>query len=178
VRELRSRGLSAANLQHMTVRMSNKGHINIGWSYKPGEIITAQMNGFYAAAVTLLDGDAFIDQYAEARLADPAILALIPRISIVHDAELDREGPSKRHAVRIEAVRTDGTILTTCTEQRRGSAEHPRTVDEVEQKFRRLAGDVLPARSINAVLEMVAGLEWNSDIGGLTSLVTSAASGG
>ncbi|HKF93791.1 MAG TPA: hypothetical protein VKB96_04150, partial [Gammaproteobacteria bacterium] len=66
VRELRSRGLTAANLQRMTVRMSNKGHSNIGWPYSPGEVITAQMNGFYAAAVTLLDGDAFIDQYAEA----------------------------------------------------------------------------------------------------------------
>jgi aconitate decarboxylase len=109
VRELRSRGLTAANLHHMTVRMSNKGHINIGGPYKPGEVITAQMNGFYAAAVTLLDGDAFIDQYAEARLADPAILALIPKISIVHDPELDRGGAGKRHAVGIKAVQSDGT---------------------------------------------------------------------
>ena len=63
--ELRSRGLTAANLQRLTVRMSKKGHINIGWPYKPGEVITAQMNGSYAAAVALLDGDAFIDQYSE-----------------------------------------------------------------------------------------------------------------
>jgi len=102
------------------------------------------------AAVTLLDGDAFIDQYAEARLADPDILALIPRISIVHDPELDRGGASKRHAVGIEAVQSDGTVLTTFAEQRRGSAEHPLSVDEVEQKFRRLVQDVLPARGGDA----------------------------
>jgi aconitate decarboxylase len=175
VRELRNRGLTAANLQRMTVRMSNKGHINIAWPYKPGEVITAQMNGFYAAAVALLDGDAFIDQYAEARLADPDILALIPRISIVHDPDLDLGGASKRHAVGIEAVQSDGTVLTTFTEQRRGSAEHPLSIDEVEQKFRRLARDVLSTRSSDAVIEMVGGLESKPDLGDLVSLITSAA---
>src|ERR1700731_957988 len=82
-----------------------------GWPYQPGEVMTAQMNGFYAAAVTLLDGDAFVDQYAAARLADPAILALIAKISIVHDPGLDRGGAGKRHAVGIEALQADGTVL-------------------------------------------------------------------
>src|SRR5215208_5122408 len=171
VRELRSRGLTAANLQRMTVRMSNKGHINIAWPYKPGEVITAQMNGFYAAAVVLLDGDAFIDQYAESRLADPDILALIPRISIVHDPDLDLGGASKRHAVGIEAVQSDGTVLTTFAEQRRGSAEHPLSVDEVQQKFRRLVKDVLPARGGDALIEMLGGLESRRDLGELMSLI-------
>ena len=26
--------------------MSKKGHLNIGFAYKPGEVIGAQMNGF------------------------------------------------------------------------------------------------------------------------------------
>jgi 2-methylcitrate dehydratase PrpD len=175
VRELRSRGLTATNLQRMTVRMSKKGHINIGWPYKLGEVITAQMNGFYAAAVALLDGDAFVEQYAQARLADPAILALMPRISIVHDPELDRGGAGKRHAVGIEAVRSDGTVLTTFAEQRRGSAEHPLSVHEVEQKFRRLVKDVLPARRSDALIEIVVGLESKPDLDEFTSLISTAA---
>ena len=111
VLELRSRGLSVDNLERLTVRMSKKGHINIGWPYRPGEVITAQMNGSYAAAVALIDGDAFIDQFDESRLADPAILALMPRIGFLHDPELDRGGATKRHAVRIEALRKDGSVL-------------------------------------------------------------------
>jgi aconitate decarboxylase len=174
VRELRSRGLTAANLQHMTVRMSKKGHLNIGWPYKPGEVITAQMNGFYAAAVTLLDGDAFVDQYAQVRLADPQILALIQRISIVHDPQLDHGGASKRHAVGIEAVRADGTVLTTFAEQRRGSAEHPLNVQEVERKFRRLAQDVLPVRHCDAVIEIVDCLDLKPDIDQMTSMITAS----
>ena len=88
--------------------MSKKGYINIGWPYRPDEVITAQMNGSYAAAVALLDGDAFIDQYDERRLADPAILALLPRIEFIHDPELDLGGAAKRHAVKIDAKMIDG----------------------------------------------------------------------
>jgi 2-methylcitrate dehydratase PrpD len=96
VRELRARGLNAANLARLTVRTSKKTHINIAWPYKPGEVIAAQMNGPYSAAVTLIDGDAFIDQYDERRLADPAILGLMSRIEFVHDPELDK-APRRRN---------------------------------------------------------------------------------
>ena len=61
VLELRRRGLSHDNFDRMTVRMSRKGHLNIGFPYRPGEVITAQMNGFYAASVALLDGEAFLE---------------------------------------------------------------------------------------------------------------------
>jgi hypothetical protein len=46
---LRRRGLSPNNLDRMTVGMSRKGHLNIGWPYRLGEVIAAQMNGSYAA---------------------------------------------------------------------------------------------------------------------------------
>ena len=105
VLELRSRGLTPDNLAHLTVRMSRKGHLNIGCPYRPGEVIAAQMNGAYAAAVTLLDGAAFIDQYDPSRLADPNILAIMPKIEIVHDPEIDKGGAGKRHTVKIDAER-------------------------------------------------------------------------
>jgi aconitate decarboxylase len=175
VRELRSRGLSAENLERLTVRMSKKGHINIGWRYQPGELITAQMNGSYAAAVTLIDGDAFIDQYDERRLADPAILALMPRIEFRHDPELDRGGAGKRHAVKIEALRKDGTALETAVEQRRGSADHPLGLNEVERKFRRLAAAALRDRDIEDLINIVAGIERESNLDRLTRMIATAA---
>ena len=126
VRELRSRGLDAENLERLTVRMSKKGHINIGWPYRPGEVITAQMNGSYAAAVTLIDGDAFIDQYDERRLSDPAILALMPRIEL-RPRSGTRPRAARRNATPSGSRRSKETaaVLSTEIEQRRGSAEHP-----------------------------------------------------
>jgi len=146
--------------------------LNIGWPYRPGEILTAQMNGYYAAAVALLDGDAFIDQYAPVRLADPEILALLPRIDIVHDPDLDRGGAAKRHAVRIDAVRNDGSALTAFVEQRRGSAEHPLAKTEVEQKFRRLATASLTDPAIDELIGIVSRLETQPDLKRLAELIT------
>jgi aconitate decarboxylase len=171
VLELRSRGLSVENLQRLTVWMSRKGHLNIGWPYRPDEVITAQMNGSYAAAVALIDGDAFIDQFNEERLSDPAILALMPRITFMHDPELDRGGATKRHAVRIEALRRDGSVLSTEIEQRRGSPNRPLGIGEVEQKFRRLAGVVLSPRDIEDVMGLVATIQRKNHLEKLVSLI-------
>jgi aconitate decarboxylase len=171
VLELRSHGLSVENLERLTVWTSRKGHLNIGWPYRPAEVITAQMNGSYAAAVALIDGDAFIDQFNESRLSDPAILALMPRITFVHDPELDRGGATKRHAVRIEAVRRDGSVLSTEIEQRRGSPNHALGIGEVEQKFRRLAGVVLSPRDTEDVMGVVATIERENHLEKLVSLI-------
>jgi aconitate decarboxylase len=151
--------------------MSKKGHINIGWPYRPGEVMTAQMNGSYAAAVTLIDGDAFIDQYDTPRLSDPAILALMPRIDFVHEPELDRGGAPKRHAVRIEALRKDGSILSIEIEQRRGSAEHPLNAATVEQKFRRLAAVALPPQDVEDLMRLIGAVEREVRLDRLTGLV-------
>jgi aconitate decarboxylase len=176
VRELRARGLDAGNLAHLTVRVSKKSHLNIGWPYHPGDTIAAQMNGSYAAAVTLVDGDAFIDQYDQRRLGDPAILALMPRIDFVHDPELDLGGAAKRHAIKIEAVRNDGSVLSTTIEQRRGSADHPLTTAEIEQKFRRLASTALPQPVVEELIGIIGTVEHEETLHRLTSLIASRAS--
>jgi 2-methylcitrate dehydratase PrpD len=175
VLELRRRGLSPNNLDRMTVRMSRKGHLNIGWPYRPGEVIAAQMNGSYAAAVALLDGEAFIDQYAEARLSDPRILALIRRIDIRHDPALDRGGAAKRHAVTIDAVRKDGGSLSTTVEQRHGSADRPLSRDEVRMKFRRLAAATLPPSETEELIGLAETIERQPDVSRLATLIAAAA---
>jgi len=171
VRELRARGLDAGNLARLTVRVSKKSHLNIGWPYQPGDTIAAQMNGSYAAAVMLIDGDAFIDQYHERRLADPGILALMPRINFVHDPELDLGGAAKRHAIKMEAVRNDGSVLSTTIEQRRGSVDHPLTSAEIERKFRRLAATALPGPAVDELIGIVDALEREVTLNRLMSLI-------
>jgi aconitate decarboxylase len=171
VLDLRRRGLTADNLVRLTIRMSKKGQVNVGWPYQPGEVIAAQMNGYYIAAVTLLDGDAFIEQFAPARLADPSILNLLPRIDIVHDPELDLGGAVRRHAVHVAANLTDGRSLSTYVEQRRGSADHPLSSTETEQKFKRLASTSLSVSGIDEIMDVVRQIERLSDVRRLTALL-------
>ena len=171
VLELRRRGLTADNLSRLTIGMSNKGRVNVGWPYQPGDVIAAQMNGYFIGAVTLLDGDAFIDQFSEDRLADPRILDLLPRIDIVHDPALDLGGAAKRHAVTVDARLQDGRNLSAYVEQRRGSADHPLSSADVEQKFRRLASVSLAASGIDQVMGIVRRIEREPDLKRLMSLL-------
>jgi aconitate decarboxylase len=172
VRDLRQRGLTADGLERLTIRMSKKAQMNVGWPYQPGEVIAAQMNGYYIAAVTLLDGDAFIEQFGEARLADQKILDLLPRIEIVHDPELDRGGAGKRHAVHVDAVLSNGQTMSTYVEQRRGSADHPLSATETERKFRRLASTLLLESDTDEVMQLVQRIEREPGVERLISLLT------
>jgi aconitate decarboxylase len=172
--ELMKQGLTAQSLKKLTIGLSKKGFTNIGWPYVPKEIVSAQMNGYYTAAVKLLDGQAFVDQYRQERIADPAILALIERIEIVHNPELDIGGAPKRHTVEMQAQLTDGRQLHSRIEHRLGSAERPLDPGVVVAKFRQLAATVLSPASIERTIAFIGDIENQKDLGGLLKIISTS----
>ena len=168
---LMQRGLTAENLKELRVFMSRKAVSNVGWKYVPAGVVAAQMNGYYTAAVKLLDGDVFIEQFAEARLADPRVMALIKRIRIAHDPAFDAGGAGSRHAVRVEAEFNDGKIRTENVDQRRGSSRYPLTRADIERKFRGLAKVALSPASVEKIIEWVDRLDDLDDMEPLAALL-------
>ncbi len=168
---LMQRGLTADDLKELRVFMSRKAVSNVGWKYVPAGVVAAQMNAYYTSAVKLLDGDVFIEQFAEARLADPHVMALIERIRIAHDPALDAGGAGSRHAVRVEAELNDGRIWTENVDQRRGSSRYPLTRADIERKFRGLASVVLSPASVEKILELVDRLDELEDMEPLAALL-------
>jgi 2-methylcitrate dehydratase PrpD len=172
---MRKRGLSAANLEHLQIGMSKSAMNNVGWLYRPGGVVAAQMNGYYAAAVSLLDGEAFVAQYAEQRLADPRILELLPKIAIAHEPALDAAGAEGRHAVRVQARAIDGQVYAEAVEQRRGSPRFPLTPAEIEHKFLSVAGTVIGRARAEELRALVMALEQHQDVQRLGELLAGAA---
>lgn len=172
--ELMRQGLTAENLSELSVAMTKKAMTNIGWPYQPGGVVSAQMNGYYTAAVKLLDGDAFIDQFREERMADPRILDLTKRIRLRHDPELDLGGAAKRHTVKVEARLTDGRTLKTELQYRRGSAERPITASDVEAKFRKLATKSVSEASVDAIVALIHRIETERDLASLSAHLRAA----
>jgi aconitate decarboxylase len=168
---LMQRGLNAGNLNHLTIHMTGKAARNVGWAYKPGGVVAAQMNGYYAAASKLRDGQVFAEQYRAEKLADPATLAMIERMRIVHDPALDAGGTAKRHASRVEAVLSSGEMLSVFTEQRRGSSHRPLTQDEIVAKYRLLTEKILGTNAIEDLLRVVLSIETLPDMTALTRLL-------
>jgi aconitate decarboxylase len=168
---LMQRGLNAGNLERLTIHMTGKAARNVGWNYQPGGVVAAQMNGYYAAASKLRDGQVFAEQYADDKLADPATLALIQRMQIVHDPALDEGGVAKRHASRVEASLTSGETLSVSTEQRRGSSHRPLTQDEIIGKYRLMTANVIGSGASEELLQLVLSIETQPDVNGISRLL-------
>jgi 2-methylcitrate dehydratase PrpD len=170
---LMKQGLTAGNMKSLSIGMSRKGATNVGWDYQPNEIVSAQMNGYFAAAVKLIDHMAFVDQYRENRLADPQILDLITHMKIYHEPDLDAGGAAKRHAVKVRAEVTDGRVFEVYVEQRRGSAEWPLSLSEIQAKFRYLCKTHLPSTIVGELIALIGELDEQADIGRLMALIAS-----
>jgi aconitate decarboxylase len=153
--QLMRRGLTAENLGQLRIYMSRKAQSNVGWKYLPAGVVAAQMNAYYAAAIKLLEGDVFVEQFAENKLADPRVMRLIERVRIIHEPAYDAGGAGSRHKVRVDAECKDGNILTEIVEQRRGSAHFPLTRQDILHKFRCLANTVLDASAVEKIIVFV-----------------------
>lgn len=95
----------------------------------------------YLLSVMLIDGGlTFASAHDSARLADPAVLALKSRMTLIGDPELDAN--PNRQAI-LEIVTKDGRVLREHTKAVRGTANNPMTRQEVEDKSRDLLAPVL-----------------------------------
>lgn len=137
--ELMAQGLTADTLDRLELSLSRKGALNVGWDYVPGTVVSAQMNAQYVAAVKLLEGDVFVQQFREELLDDRRVLDLVSRITVRNDPEIDKLGAALRHTVRARATTADGATLEAYVQQRKGSAERPLDPAQISAKFHSVA---------------------------------------
>lgn len=145
------------------VKTTNMVYVHCGWPYEPKETITAQMNLPYTGAVTLLEGDAFIDQYTDEKLRDPTIIDLANRIKVVVDPELDAGGPHEMRAVRVTVTMNSGEEYHHEQTYRSGHWRNPLSDEALSAKFQNLAGRVLTPNAVDQVDRLVNGLETVAD---------------
>jgi 2-methylcitrate dehydratase PrpD len=129
------------------------------------------MNLYFTSAMMILDRNAMQEQFREDRLADPAALAIIKRISIEVDPKYDIGGDATRHCARVEIITTDSRSVAREVLERPGSPGNPLPPPQLRRKFETLAGAVLPPDRIARIIDTVHALE-DSDARTLTGLAT------
>jgi len=160
LRNIRAKhGIKGEDVERVLIRTTKMVHVHCGWPYMPKETITAQMNLPYTAAVTLLEGNAFVDQYTDTKLRDPKILDLASRIEVVVDPELDALGPHEMRAVRVAVTMKSGDVFEEEVIYRSGHWKNPLSDDVLKAKFRDLASRVLAKEAVDQVEAIVSGLE-------------------
>jgi len=119
----------------------------------------------YAVASMLVRGHVDVDDFTDAAIHDPQVLALAQRVVYRNDPD---GGYPQRFGGRLRLRLRDGRVLEHHEPINRGSAERPLSADEVHDKFHRNAARVLPAAQVDAVIAAVAAIDHAGDLSALT----------
>lgn len=124
----------------------------------------AQVSVQHSVAVALLRGKAGLDEYTDAAVRDPAILALRAKVSVEEDTAMSVGAAS------VEAFAKDGQTRTVHVEAARGSLRRPLTDEELDDKFYALAASLRPKADLKRLLESIWHLDEAADAAEILAL--------
>src|SRR5262245_11512531 len=136
---------------------------------EPKTPLEAKFSVRFCAAMALLRGDAGETEFTEASLADPAVASVMARVTPEGDDTLSI--PAAHMTVRL----TDGRVIEERISAARGTPDNPGSRDDLETKFRRLAGAVLPPARVTALTTAMRGLAEAKDVAEIVALAASPA---
>jgi 2-methylcitrate dehydratase len=126
--------------------------------WKPQSHETADHSMPYAAAVVLMYGTIDEHYYEDPYLHDARLLDLVGRVRCIPSAEADTH-EKDYNLCDFEVVLKSGAQKSVRVEYHRGHKKNPMTDAEMEEKFRSLARNHLPAERIDALLRQLWALE-------------------
>ena len=171
VQRLRDQGLTAQNLDRLTLTAPPLIHRLVGRSYQSDMTVNyARLCFAYVGAVALEKGTVGLEEFTEERLTDPIIAQLAQRISIVDDGSPDPAAFTPQRAV---AKLKDGGELNVDIRALYGSPADPLTKKAHLQKFRDCLAfgfDSDLSDRAEAMIEFVDTLETQTDMAALSRL--------
>jgi len=120
----------------------------------------------FVVATALLHGSVRLAAFSPQRLAEPATRALMRRVALRVDPELDRCFPGQR-AARVEIKTRDGRCEAYFQPTRKGDPEQPLTDADLNDKFKELVTPVLGEVRTAALLDRLWSLETLPDLAAL-----------
>jgi aconitate decarboxylase len=165
------RPFGANDIESIVVHGSQVTMDHVGWKYQPLGLTSAQLNLPYCVATFLLEGECFVNQFTEDKVADPQRMALANKVSVRHDDAITALGAKFRHKVHVVVRLTDGTQMETAVESPRGSESNFASAADVIAKFKQLAGHALPGAQVNALCDAMMCAEALPDASHLVRLM-------
>jgi 2-methylcitrate dehydratase PrpD len=153
--------LDAATIREVRVVTSEYQRTHAGWPYVPSTVMAAQMSIQYCIAAMIRFGEVFVDQFAETLLADPGLVALANKVSVVADPA---QSPHDRRAV-VHITDTNGRSFSATSDFAAGHPRNPATWPDIARKFITLSAKVLPLERCHALVAEIEHLEDCDDVG-------------
>jgi aconitate decarboxylase len=154
-----TRPFGVRDVERIVVHGSQVTVDHVGWKYRPEGLTAAQLNLPYGVATLLLEGDVFVDQFSEDKVADPERMGVSELVEVREDPAITARGRAYRHMVRVEVCLKDGTCMEETVEAPRGSEQKFASAADVIEKFRKLAGRRIAPARVDRIVELVMGAE-------------------
>jgi 2-methylcitrate dehydratase PrpD len=138
---------------------------------RPASVVDAQFSLPFGVAVALAHGAASPAEYVPARFTEPALVALMDRVTPVRDPALDARYPAA-WPCWVTAVLDDGRRLEARVDRPRGDAENFPTAEELDAKFRALAGRALAPDALARLAVALERVRTSDDLRALLAATT------
>ena len=161
----------ANDVDKIVVRCTQATAVHVGWKYQPQGLTSAQLNLPYCVATLLLDGDVFVDQFSEDRVADPARMALAEKVDVREDPAYTAQGSKSRHLVRVEVHLKGGKKMERIVAAGRGNEHNFASEADVVAKFEKLAIHALPQAQVGELRDALLDIEKLADAGRIAELL-------
>jgi 2-methylcitrate dehydratase PrpD len=124
----------------------------------------SQVSVQHAVAAALVTGKAGVEQFGEACVNDPRVVALRGKVAVKRDESIATT------AAAVEIATVDGKHHKLHQRAARGSDENPMTDEDLEQKLRDAAVRAIPRNDIAVLIEAIWTLDACPDIASLPAL--------
>jgi 2-methylcitrate dehydratase PrpD len=158
-------------IKHVQVRSSDYTIRLLAMPRKrdPHNIVDTQFSMPWQAAIALIDGKIDPSTFTEENIHRPDVRELMTKVDWEVDEEFERRYP-EHYSCAVTITMDDGTEYTSVVEDPKGDYRNPVTQQELEDKFRGLAGRELDEARVEGIVSLVNNLQKVENIGELFSL--------
>ncbi len=158
----RKLGFSLKEIKHIRVGTYRAG-VEVAHYEEPRTPAEARFSLKYVVAAALAQGSVRLAAFEPRRIADETTRALMKKISVGVDAELDANFPRQR-AARVAVELSNGKSEEWLQPTRKGDPDAPLSDAELEAKYLELAGPVLGEGRARKLLERLWRLEMETRV--------------
>lgn len=128
----------------LVLEVTGKRHPQVG--------VDGKFSVSHCVAVAFIDGRVEEDQFTDARVRDPQVVALSDTVTAIVDPGMPAD------AVRMEVKLRDGRVLTQQIEHALGSLKNPLTDAQLDRKFERLCSPFMTSANIEKLVTLCRSL--------------------
>jgi 2-methylcitrate dehydratase len=137
---------------------------------------TADHSMPYCVSAALIDGDITLDSFTYERIHEPKLRALLQKVKVNRNAEMSAGYPDGIPNLLVIKT-TDGREFQKKISYPLGHNKNPMNDADIEQKFRSLAGRLMPEKSVDRLLDELWRIDTCEDVSEIMGLFADALSG-